>query len=80
MDSRDGAFDGLLEGSTLGVPLQSTDGEALGSDEGIILGFTDVEALGSTLGLDEESHLAFRIDLSWVLLLVFLMDHMMVNL
>ena len=36
MGSSDGAFggdsDGMLEGQTLAVPLESTDGEALGLD------------------------------------------------
>ena len=44
----------MLEGSTLRVPPESTDVEALGSDEDIILGFTDGEALGYKLGLDDE--------------------------
>ena len=38
MGSYDDAFDGILEGSTLGVSLLSTDSEVIGFGEDIILG------------------------------------------
>ena len=40
----------MIEGSTLVVPLGSTDCEELGLCEGVLIGSTVGEALGSTLG------------------------------
>ena len=50
MSSSDGPSDGMLEGSTVVVPVVSTDGEELGFYEGVIIGSAVGEVLGYTLG------------------------------
>ena len=50
MSSSDGPYDGMLEGSTLIVPLGSTDGKDLGLCEGVLIVSSVDEVLGFTLG------------------------------